>query len=68
MTRYKMFEQFRINRLKPKIDSQRALVDKLSIAEAEYKNSYYTDKFHAEFCKLIGMQSRMKWLKNKLTR
>jgi hypothetical protein len=60
-----MFEKYRINKLKIKAEVQQALVDKLEIAEKEYGISYYTNKFHREFCKLVEINSKLKYLQDK---
>lgn len=61
-----MFDKLRINRLRIKIDVQKAFTDKLEIAEKEYGSSYYTNRYHREFCKLVEMQSKVKFLEDRL--
>jgi len=61
-----MFLKYRIQRLQIKTDIQRALVDKLEVAEKEYGSTYYTDLMIREHCKWVGLNSRLHFLKRKL--
>ena len=61
-----MFYKYRSEMLQIKIDVQIALVEKLEKAEVAYGISYYTDQLHTEFCRLVKMQSKHKWLIDKL--
>ncbi len=63
-----MFLEYRIRRLKIKVDTQKELVNKLELAEKQYEESYYTDKFHEAHCKWLEMNSKLKWLKDKLSK
>lgn len=60
-----MFLDYRIRKLQIKVDVQKALTDKLAIAEKEYGKTYYTDKFHKAHCKWVELNSELKWLKDK---
>jgi hypothetical protein len=60
-----MFLSYRIEKLRIKVEVQKALVDKLQIAEKEYGSSYYTDRFHEAFCKYVQLNSKLKYLERK---
>ena len=62
----KAFTEWRIRRLKTRVEAQKALADKLEIAEREYESSYYTDKFHSAHCKYIELNSKLKWLERSI--
>ena len=60
-----MFDTYRMRRLKTKTEVQKALVDKLEIAEKEYGSGYYTNKLHDAVCKLVELRSKLKWLEDR---
>ena len=61
-----MFLKYRMGKLEIKIKVQQAVVDKLEIAARQYGSSYYTDKYHREYCRLVDLTSNLEYLKGKL--
>lgn len=60
-----MFLSYRIEKLRIKVEVQKALVNQLHISEKEYGSSYYTDMLHKALCKYIELNSKLICLERK---
>ena len=60
------FLKWRIERLKIKVEAQKAAVSFLVDKEHVYKNSYYTDRLIKEHRGFVELNSKLKYLERKL--
>jgi len=61
-----MFLKYRIRKQQLRLDQQMALVDMLKVAEKEYAVSFYTNKVHDAVLKRMEIESKLKYLQDKL--